>query len=100
MKPLERYRPTLTEYEGVADLTFSQEPEIAYKGYFQAKQLTTGGIAIGFVPIVHDSGGAATIAFTLHSKTFVSWPGFERLGYYNLWADVRGDNIRPVGCSQ
>ena len=29
-----------------------------YKAYFQAKQLTPGRLAIGFVPSAHDSGGA------------------------------------------
>ena len=60
MKPLERYGPALVEYEGVADLTFPENSGIVYKGYFQAKQLTTGRIVIGFAPIVQDSGGATT----------------------------------------
>ena len=68
MRPLERHGPALTEYEGVADLTFPQGSEIAHKGYFQAKQLTTGGIAVAFVPIVLDSGGATNIATTLSSE--------------------------------
>ena len=66
MKPLDRYGPALVEYEGVADLTFPQEPEIVCEGSFQAKQLTTGRIAIGFEPIVYDSGGATAI--TGHSE--------------------------------
>ena len=61
MKPLERYGPALVEYEGVADLTSRQDSGIVYKGYFQAKQLTTGRIVIGFAPIVQDPVGATTI---------------------------------------
>ena len=68
MKSLEVYGTSLVRYEGVADLTFPDDSGIAYKGYFEAKQLTGGGIAIGFVPIVHDAGGSATIAGSFYSK--------------------------------
>lgn len=68
MKALDRYGPSLAEYEGVADLTFPKESGIVYKGYFQAKQLTAGGLAIGFVPIAHDSGGATTIIGRFYSE--------------------------------
>ena len=63
-----RYGPALIGYEGVADLTFPQEFGIVYKGYFQANQLAAGGIAIGFVPIEHDSGSADTITGRFYSE--------------------------------
>ena len=68
MKQLDRYGPVLIGYEGVADLTFPQESGIVYKGYFQAKQLAAGGIAVGFVPIEHDSGSADTITGRFYSE--------------------------------
>ena len=68
MDSLERYGTSLVKYEGVADLTFQDDSGVAYKGYFEAKQLTGGGIAIGFVPIVHDTGGSATITGSFYSK--------------------------------
>ena len=68
MNSLERYGTSLVRYEGVADLTFPEDSGIAYKGYFEAKQLTGGGIAIAFVPIAHDAGGAATIAGSFYSE--------------------------------
>ena len=68
MRPLDRYGPALVEYEGVADLTFPEESGIVYKGYFQAKQLTAGRIAIGFVPTAHDSGSATTITARFYSE--------------------------------
>ena len=68
MDSLERYGTSLVKYEGVADLTFPDESGIAYKGYFEAKQLTGGGIAIGFVPIVHDAGGSKTITARFYSE--------------------------------
>ena len=61
MDSLERYGTSLVKYEGVADLTFPDGPGTAYKGYFEAKQLAGGGIAIGFVPVAHDAGDSATI---------------------------------------
>ena len=72
MDSLERYGTSLVKYEGVGDLTFPDDSGIGYKGYFEAKQLTGGGIAIGFVPIVHDAGGSATI-----SGSFFSEPAFQ-----------------------
>ena len=72
MEPLDRYGPALVAYEGVADLTFPQDSRIVYKGYFRAKQLTDGGIAIGFLPIAHDPGDATR--FTGH---FFSEPSFH-----------------------
>ena len=68
MKPLDRYGPALVEYEGVADLTFPQESGTLFKGYFQAKQLAAGGLAIGFVPIAHDSGSTTTFTGHLYSE--------------------------------
>ena len=68
MKPLDRYGPALVEYEGAADFTFSQESDSVLKGYFQAKQLTAGGLAIGFVPIAQDSGSATTPAERINSE--------------------------------
>ena len=68
MNSLERYGTSLVRYEGVADLTFPEDSGIAYKGYFETKQLTGGGIAIGFVPIAHDAGGATTIAGSFYSE--------------------------------
>ena len=61
MKSLEAYGTPLVKYEGVADLAFPEEPGIVYKGFFEARQLTTGKIAIGFLPISHDSGDSTTI---------------------------------------
>ena len=72
MDSLDRYGTPLVKYEGVADLTFPEDSGIAYKGYFEAKQLTGGGIAIGFLPIVHDAGGSATI-----TGSFFSEPSFH-----------------------
>ena len=68
MDSLERYGTSLVKYEGVADLTFPDDSGIAYKGYFEAKQLTAGGIAIGFLPIVHDAGGSETITASFYSE--------------------------------
>ena len=68
MKPLDRYGPALVEYEGAADFTFSQESGSVLKGYFQAKQLTAGGLAIGFLPIARDSGSATTPAERINSE--------------------------------
>ena len=68
MNSLERYGTSLVRYEGVADLTFPEDSGIVYKGYFEAKQLTGGGIAIGFVPIAHDAGGSATITGSFYSE--------------------------------
>ena len=79
MKPLNRYGPALVEYEGVADLTLPQESGIVYKGYFQAKQLMTGGIAIGFVPIAHDS--SSTRAFTGRLYSEPSFHGRDQYGW-------------------
>ena len=42
MKSLEAYGTPLVKYEGVADLAFPEEPGIVYKGFFEARQLTTG----------------------------------------------------------
>ena len=72
MKPLDSYGPALVAYEGVADVAFPQDSGIVYKGYFEAKQLRAGGIAIGFMPIVHDAGDATS--FTGH---FYSEPSFK-----------------------
>ena len=72
MDSLERYGTFLVKYEGVADLTFPDDSETEYKGYFEAKQLTGGGIAIAFVPIVHDAGGSGTI-----TTRFSSEPSFH-----------------------
>ena len=79
MNSLERYGTSLVRYEGVADLTFPEDSGIAYKGYFEAKQLTGGGIAIGFVPIAHDAGGSATIAGRFYSEP--SFQGREMDGW-------------------
>ena len=68
MNSLERYGTSLVRYEGVADLTFPEDSGIVYKGYFEANQLTGGGIAIGFLPIAHDAGGSATITASFYSE--------------------------------
>ena len=44
----------------LAYLAFPDESGIAYKGYFEAKQLTSGAIVIGFVPIAQESDGSKT----------------------------------------
>ena len=72
MDSLERYGTSLVKYEGVADLTFPDDSGVTYKGYFEAKQLTGGGIAIAFVPIVHDAGGSETV-----TARFFSEPSFH-----------------------
>ena len=71
MKPLDRYGPTLVEYEGVADLTFPQESKSVYKGHFQATQLKAGGIVIRFVPTTHESDGTSIIDELFYSKPLV-----------------------------
>ena len=68
MNSMERYGTSLVTYEGVADLTFLEDSGIAYRGYFEARQLTGGGIAIGFVPVAHDAGGSATIVGSFYSE--------------------------------
>ena len=72
MYSLERYGTSLAKYEDVADLSFPDDSGILYKGYFEAKQLTGGGIAIAFVPIVHDASGSGTI-----TARFPSEPSFH-----------------------
>ncbi len=66
MKALKRYGEEIVEYEGVADITFAEEPGKVYKGYFEARQSRTGGIAIGFVPLLNDEdypSGSITLDF-------------------------------------
>ena len=66
MKSLERYGEAISKYEGVADITFPEESGTVYKGYFEAKQLRTGSIAIGFVPVLDDDeypSGSTTLNF-------------------------------------
>ena len=60
MKSLEVYGTSLVKYEGAAHLAFPEESGIVYKGYFEAKQLTSGAIVIGFVPIAQESDGSQT----------------------------------------
>ena len=72
MDSLERYGSSLVKYEGVADLTFSEDSGIVYKGYFEARQLTGGGIAIGFVPVAYDAGSSDPI-----TARFFSEPSFH-----------------------
>ena len=60
MKSLEVYGTSLVKYEGAAYLAFPEESGIVYNGYFEAKQLTSGAIAIGFVPIAQESDGSKT----------------------------------------
>ena len=66
MKSLERYGEAIIDYEGVANITFLEESGKVYKGYFQAKQLKAGGIAIGFLPLLDDEdypSGTTTLSF-------------------------------------
>ena len=66
MKSLERFGEAIVGYEGVADITFPEDSGTAYKGYFEAKQLSTGGIVIGFVPLLDDDdypSGSTTLNF-------------------------------------
>ena len=49
MKSMEKYGPSLFDYEGPANLTYQQDQEcIVFEGKFQARQLNSGSIAIGF----------------------------------------------------
>ncbi len=79
MKSLERYGEAIAEYEGVADITFPEESGTVYKGYFEAKQLRTGGIAIGFVPLLDDNdypSGSTTLNFyspEFHGHDLDNW---------------------------
>ena len=79
MKSLERYGEAIVEYEGVADITFPEESGTVYKGYFEAKQMRTGGIAIGFVPILDDDdypSGSTTLNFyspEFHGHDLENW---------------------------
>ncbi len=79
MDSLERYGTSLVKYEGVADLTFPDDSGVTYKGYFEAKQLTGGGIAIGFVPIALEAGGSKTI--TARSDSEPSFHGRDMDGW-------------------
>ena len=54
MKSLEKFGAAIIDYEGVANITFHEESGKVFKGYFQAKQLKAGGIAIGFLPLLDD----------------------------------------------
>ena len=85
MKSLEEYGPALVSYEGVAELTVLEEPGTLYKGYFEAKQLTTGGIAIGFQPVAHDTRSESKSAVPL-------FPTFSFRG-----RDVDGWDITDCG---
>ena len=60
MKSLEAYGTSLVKYEGAAYLAFPEESGSVYNGYFEAKQLTSGAIAIGFMPIAQESDGSKT----------------------------------------
>ena len=79
MKPLERYGEAIVEYEGVAEITFPEESATVYKGYFEAKQTRTGGIAIGFVPLLDDEDypkGSTTLEFfrpDFHGRDLDNW---------------------------
>ncbi|MCY4527958.1 MAG: hypothetical protein OXD46_02855 [Chloroflexi bacterium] len=71
MKSLDRYGEAIVEYEGVAEITFVEESGTVYKGYFEAKQMRTGGIAVGFVPVMNDEDNltdSTTLEF--YSPTF------------------------------
>ena len=49
MKSMEKYGPSLFDYEGPANLTYQQDQEcIVFEGKFQARQPNSGSIAIGF----------------------------------------------------
>ena len=79
MKSLERYGEAIVEYEGVAQITFPEESGTVYKGYFEAKQMRTGGIAIGFVPLLDDDdypSGSTTLNFyrpKFHGHDLDNW---------------------------
>ena len=78
MKSLERYGEAIVEYEGVADITFPEESGTVYKGYFEARQMRTGGIAIGFVPLLDDDypSGSTTLNFyrpKFHGHDLDNW---------------------------
>ena len=62
MKSFDQYGTSLADYEGVANVTYREGTEegrrtIAFGGYFEAKQLATGRIAIGFLPTTINSSG-------------------------------------------
>ena len=79
MKSLERYGEAIVGYEGVADITFPEESGTVYKGYFEARQMRTGGIAIGFVPLLDDDdypSGSTTLNFyrpKFHGHDLDNW---------------------------
>ena len=66
MKALERYGAAIIDYEGVGEITFPEESGKVVRGYFEAKQLKAGGIAVGFQPFLDDEdyiSGATTLNF-------------------------------------
>ena len=43
MKSLQRYGAAITNYEGVANITFPEDSGKVYKGYFEAKTVESRG---------------------------------------------------------
>ena len=68
MKSLQVYGAPLVRYEGAACLAFPGQPGIVSKGYFEATQLTSGAIVIGFMPIAQEPDGSKTISRTVSSE--------------------------------
>ena len=66
MKSLEVYGTSLVKYEGAAELAFPEWPGIIYKSYFEAKQMTSGAIAVGYVPIKQESDGSKPTSGSVH----------------------------------